>query len=264
MSTTQVARDGFELVGIDEGAGDPALVFVHGWTCNRSHFQPQIDHFAATHRCVAFDHRGHGTSGRPAGDDYAIATLAADVAAIIETLELDRPVVVGHSMGAATAFELAAHRPELVRGIVLVDSAPLVPSPIKEMMGGLLTQLDDPATAAQVRRDTAGGLMFLPTSDPALVERVVDEMVATDLEVARSCWAGIVDYDATASPTVHVPAMHVGAAVPINEDDALRAIMPDVRLEEARDVGHFIQLEAPDRIIRLIDAFLDENAADRS
>ena len=57
MST--IVRDGIKLAFEDHGAGKPAFVFVHGWTCDRSFFAPQAEHFAPRHRVVSVDLRGH-------------------------------------------------------------------------------------------------------------------------------------------------------------------------------------------------------------
>ncbi len=50
---TVLQRDGVRLAYVDEGKGEPAFVFMHGWTCNRSYFKPQHDHFKAKHRVVS-------------------------------------------------------------------------------------------------------------------------------------------------------------------------------------------------------------------
>ena len=62
------------------GSGDPELLFVHGWCCDRTAFQPQFDHFARTHAVTALDLRGCGRSDCP-DDGYSIPELADDVAA---------------------------------------------------------------------------------------------------------------------------------------------------------------------------------------
>src|SRR5206468_243666 len=69
---------------------------------------------------VAYDARGDGQSSAPE-DGYSVDERAADLAALIDGLGLDRPAVVGHSMGADTAARAAALHPDLVRGVVLED-----------------------------------------------------------------------------------------------------------------------------------------------
>ncbi|HAF10749.1 MAG TPA: alpha/beta hydrolase, partial [Chloroflexi bacterium] len=81
-------RNGKKLAYLDEGSGDPAFVFVHGWTCNRSYFSLQHDHFKAGHRVVSVDLRGHGQSDQPQSG-YAIRDQAEDIAWLIGELGLD-------------------------------------------------------------------------------------------------------------------------------------------------------------------------------
>ena len=75
---------------------------------------------AAGHPVFAVDLRGHGRSSKPAGP-YDVATVADDLATVIDHLGIERPVVAGQSWGGNVVLELAARRPELVRGIVCVD-----------------------------------------------------------------------------------------------------------------------------------------------
>src|SRR6266446_1002021 len=87
MST--IVRDGIKLAFEDHGAGKPAFVFVHGWTCDRSFFVPQAGHFAPRHRVVSVDLRGHGESDKPPGP-YPIAAYADDIAYIVVQQGLGR------------------------------------------------------------------------------------------------------------------------------------------------------------------------------
>src|SRR5262249_41473112 len=137
-----IVRDGIKLVFEDRGAGEPAFVFVHGWTCDRSFFAPQADHFAARHRVVSLDLRGHGESDKPQGP-YPIATYADDIAHVIDPLGLGRVVAVAHSMGGITVLQLGAAHPDKVAAIVMVDPAPLVfPPEFAAGIGALVSAIE--------------------------------------------------------------------------------------------------------------------------
>ena len=120
-----IMRNSVKLAFEDRGAGKPAFVFVHGWTCDRSFFAPQAEHFAQRHRVVSVDLRGHGESDKPQGA-YPVGAYAEDIAHIIGQLGLGKVVAVGHSLGGITVLQLAAAHPGCVAAIVMVDPAPFV------------------------------------------------------------------------------------------------------------------------------------------
>jgi hypothetical protein len=144
-------RNGLNLYFEQAGRGDPPLVFVHGWCCDRTFFQPQFDHFQASHAVARLDLRGCGRSDRPA-DGYDIPALADDVAWLCREVGIPRPVVVGHSLGGMIAIELAARHPSLPTAVVAVDPGAISPTPqARSVYEGLATQLEGPDGEA-VRR----------------------------------------------------------------------------------------------------------------
>ena len=78
------------------GSGDPELLFVPGWCCDHSAFQPQFDHFGRAHSGTSVDLRRFGQSDVP-DDGYSIPALADDVAAFCTAVGIERPVVVGQA-----------------------------------------------------------------------------------------------------------------------------------------------------------------------
>jgi pimeloyl-ACP methyl ester carboxylesterase len=120
-----VHRDATALAYAESGAGDPPLVFVHGWTCNHTHFAPQFSHFEKDHRVVAVDLRGHGASDAPE-QRYTVTAFADDVAWLCEQADVEGPVLVGHSMGGSVVLDVAARYPDLPRAVVMLDAAPIV------------------------------------------------------------------------------------------------------------------------------------------
>jgi pimeloyl-ACP methyl ester carboxylesterase len=99
--------DGTRLHYQDRGEGEP-IVFIHGWTLGADVWERQTTGLAAQGlRCVAYDRRGSGDSGRPV-DGYDYDTLADDLAALMERLDLRGATLVGHSMGGGEVARYVA------------------------------------------------------------------------------------------------------------------------------------------------------------
>ncbi|AHB77616.1 MULTISPECIES: alpha/beta fold hydrolase [Pandoraea] len=124
--------DGERLHYVDFGHG-PAVVFIHGLCGQLRNFAYlPLDALARTHRVILVDRPGSGYSTRSQPDDAAIATQAGVVAQLIDRLSLDRPLVVGHSLGGAIALALALDHPERVGALALI--APLT-QPVHDVPG---------------------------------------------------------------------------------------------------------------------------------
>jgi pimeloyl-ACP methyl ester carboxylesterase len=115
------SRDGVPVTYEVHGSGTPALVFGHGWSCDRSYWRGQVGAFAARHRVVAVDLAGHGRSGT-GRSAWTMPAFGEDVAAVVAELELGDLVLVGHSMGGDVIVETALDLPGQVVGLVWVDT----------------------------------------------------------------------------------------------------------------------------------------------
>ena len=130
--------DGIDLnVLLDGDPENPAAVFVHGGGLSAQTWRGVIAELRRDFYCVAFDMRGHGDSGWSETADYSLASLASDLHAVMDLLELQRPHLIGMSLGGQTA--LAAIAGGLtVRSLVLVDVGPRMLSsddnPIRDFM----------------------------------------------------------------------------------------------------------------------------------
>ncbi len=123
----------------DGGTGGVPVVFIHSFAGDITHWAAQLEHLRKTRRAIAMDLRGHGLSQPPANGDYSIDGLKADVTAVVDTLKLERFVLVGHSMGGPTAIAYAAANPSKVAGLVLVASAARTPP---EMANEVIASLE--------------------------------------------------------------------------------------------------------------------------
>jgi pimeloyl-ACP methyl ester carboxylesterase len=250
-----IARNGIKLAYDDRGAGDPTIVFVHGWTCNRSFFAPQAKHFAKQHRVVSVDLRGHGESDKPLGA-YPIAAYADDIAYLIDQLGLSKVVAVGHSMGGLTVAQLAASHPRCVAAIALVEPGPFAAPP--DVRAGFEAIADAiEAGNQEPRREFIRNYLFLPTSDPIFVEEVLRTTMAAPSHVAAGALRGIAAFDGEAiCAECKVPALHIAAASPFNPPHLMLQWLPQVVLGQTVGAGHLNQLEAPDQVNLMIESFM--------
>ena len=161
------SRDGIRIAYEKAGAGPTALVFVHGWSCDRSYFAGQMEPFSKDFTVVAIDLAGHGESGlgRKA---FTMASFGGDVAAVVDKLGLKRIILIGHSMGGDVVPEAALRLPGLVIGLIWLDAyKQLGKGRSREQVSAFIAKLR-PHFADSTRALVRG--MFLPSSDRALVE----------------------------------------------------------------------------------------------
>lgn len=101
-----------------------AIVFLHGYTGSSRDWASQIPLVSEKYKAIAVDNRGHGKSEAPSSEEkYSIDIFSEDVRALLAALGISRCCLVGHSMGGFIALQLALDHPELVRGLVLVDTS---------------------------------------------------------------------------------------------------------------------------------------------
>jgi pimeloyl-ACP methyl ester carboxylesterase len=251
----QLNRDGVQLVYDEAGAGSPPMIFIHGLGCDHSHFAPQFERYRHGHRVIALDLRGHGQSDKPE-QEYTIEGLADDAAWLCGELGVYRPVLVGHSMGSLVALELAARHPDIPAALVLLDAPLFVPPPVVEAMN--LPELAR-AMWTPAYRDVLRGFMgatFLPTDDQERKARILDAMCALPQHVTASAFQSIAHDMAPAAAACTLPMIYIGAGVPIDMD-RFRALCPQLVVEQVSGVGHWLQLDAAERVNAAIDRFLD-------
>ncbi len=256
MKDIAQSADGVPVHFEVEGEGTPALVFVHGWSCDRSYWSPQIDHFAATHVVVAVDLAGHGESGG-GRREWTMPAFGGDVVAVIEKLALREVVLIGHSMGGDVIVEVALALPERVAGLVWVDTY--------RTLGGVDSPEETEEFVRPFRQEFRTAVeafvrpMFVPGSDPRLVEHVVADMSAAPPEVAVEMMEHSVTNDEAilaALPQLQAPVVAINPDYRPTDIDALRRHGVETVLMPG--VGHFLMLEDPDTFNRLLGETIEE------
>lgn len=124
MTTKRVPVRGIELEVEEHGAGDRALVLVHGFTGSRRDFAPQMSALATLGRTLAVDLRGHGGSTRTGeAASYTLDAIAEDLVAFLEAADLVGCDLLGHSMGGMAVLRAVLEAPGHVGSLILMDTA---------------------------------------------------------------------------------------------------------------------------------------------
>ncbi|MCW7984804.1 alpha/beta hydrolase [Streptomyces platensis subsp. clarensis] len=228
----------------DEGTG-PALLLLHGWGTSGRTWCAQLPDFTRDHRVVTVDWRGCGRSAHPARGNTT-AMVVTDIVALIDALRLDRPVVIGSSIGGVFATELALRRPELTGGVVSVGAPGYWPS----------TETQAELVAA-LRRDRAGTVAdwvpgwYAPGTAPALIDRTVRQILNSGVYIDEH-QATAAGYDPRpALPGLQVPIHYLhgelDTAIPLEVPRTCAALTPGAEVSVITGAGHMPHQELPDR-----------------
>ena len=164
--TTIMTQDGTEIYYKDWGSGQP-IVFHHGWPLSADDWDAQMLYFVEKgYRVIAIDRRGHGRSSQ-VSDGHDMDHYAADVAAVVEHLDLDNAIHVGHSTGGGEATRyVARYGKDRVAKLVLIDAVPPLVVKTPANPGGLPIEVFDDlrqqlaANRAQFYLDFASGPFY--------------------------------------------------------------------------------------------------------
>jgi pimeloyl-ACP methyl ester carboxylesterase len=248
--------------------GDPAgmpVIALHGVTDSWRSFEPVLPHLPASLHVYALTQRGHGDSGKPE-TGYRPADFAADVAAFMDALRIERAVIVGHSMGSVNAMRFALDHPSRVRALVLAGTMPFFGghAELVSFHREQITPLIDPV-APEFAREFQLGTIAQPVS-AAFVATAVAESLKVPAHVWRGAFDGFMGDDFSARlPQIDVPTLIVwgrhDAFCTEAAQHALRAALPSARLIEYADAGHAMHWEEPRRFARDLAEFVATTAA---
>jgi pimeloyl-ACP methyl ester carboxylesterase len=229
----------------------PAVVLLHGIGGSARIWAPQLASFAAAGlRPVAFDLLGYGA--REPVDRMDFATLAADVEGQIARLGLDRPIIVGHSMGGLLAQTLLRRGPRAYRAAVLSCTSPAFGDPTGEFQKKFVADRLGPLDAGRTMAELAPGMVAAvsgPAPDPAGRKLAVETIAATSERSYRAAVHCLVAFDERANlariciPVLCLAGEHDRLAPP-GMMERMAARIPGARYLCLKAVGHLPNVEA--------------------
>ena len=259
-SSRFTTSDGVELHYLEAGSG-PALVFVPGWTMPASIWEPQIRHFAATHRVVALDPRGHGRSDKPAFG-YHPSRRARDIGELLEHLGGDPVVVVGWSLGVQEVLVYAQEfGNQALRAAVLVDH-PVDLGPPEEVAAVVTPRIESLQTEREewtkafveaihgspqpeeYFESLTRAVLSMPTNAAVVVSANVLHLGPTDL--------------GSALESLDRPALFVFSSLDwaLDAADQVRTGWPEIGVEVIDGTSHALFVDNPEAFNRVLENFI--------
>jgi non-heme chloroperoxidase len=243
--------------------GDPVgipVVLLHGLSDSWHSFELVLPHLPPSIRAVALSQRGHGDSSKP-DSGYRADDFAADAAGFLDALELEAAVVVGHSMGSASARRFAAAHPERTLALALLASfaTPRENPNVRELWREV-SRMDnpvDPDFVHEFQQSTLTG---------PVPESFFETVVQESLKVPAHVWKGVVGSDVQEDYLTGLDEIEASTLIvsgdqdrycPPADQEAIAAAIPDARREEYADVGHAVHWQAPERFAADLVTFID-------
>ncbi|MBV7670272.1 alpha/beta fold hydrolase [Streptomyces halstedii] len=260
-----------------EGERAPGVLLLHGLMGRAAHWTSTARWLSERHRPVGLDQRGHGRSEKPAGGPFTRDAYVCDVEAAIEQLGLAPVTLVGHAMGALTAWQLAAKRPDLVAGLVICDmraSAPGAASQ-REWEDWFEAWPLPFATLADVRKWFGEDDPWVERPNPARGEFFAEVMAESpdgwrpvfsrrQMLESRATWVYDAHWEELAQvrcPTLVLRGIdgQLGRA----EAQEMVRVLPRGEYAEVADAGHLVHYDRPEGWRAAVEPFLDRLAEER-
>ncbi|MFD2574005.1 alpha/beta fold hydrolase [Spirosoma soli] len=243
---------------IEQGNGPMTLVFMHYFGGSALEWQLVTNQLSEQYRCIAVDLRGFGDSAAPA-TGYSVDDMADDVAALLEAANVDRFVLVGHSMSGKVALALAAGSPDRkqpagLQSMVLVSPSPPGPEPIPDdERQKLLTGYGKRSSAEQTLKNI---------TEASVSKAVQEQIIADDLRTSKPAWDAWLTTGSREDISDRMSSVHVPVHIIVGAED--RALPPDVQtrlvvpylkdvtLEIVSGAGHLLPWEVPNELADFI------------
>jgi pimeloyl-ACP methyl ester carboxylesterase len=250
-----IAPDGVHVQYRVYGNGEPALVLIHGWSCDSNYWREQIAALSRRYTVVTVDLAGHGGTG---GNRtvWTIPAFGQDVATALSAVPNQRIILVGHSMGGPVALEAARILKNRVVGIVGVDTFKSIgaPMPTKAQVDALIKPFEEDFIG-QTRTLVADHL-FVKNAHPQLAQKIAYDMSLSAPRVAVPALRALLEYDLTGALkdlSVPIVAINSDLGEPVNEA-RIRRVLPRFRAVTLAGDGHFLMMEDPRRFNPALEA----------
>ena len=235
----------------DGGTGGIPVVFIHSFGGSTEHWKNQLEHLRKTRRGVAFDFRGHGKSDLPIDKEYSTQAIAEDLKAVLDSLHIDRFILVGHSMGGSSAIAYASIEPERVAGLVLVGTPGKTPeAQSKPILASLESDQYDKEMSDYMKS-------LLADAKPGVDSLVMKGSRQISKEASLIIIKEVFEYDPLPLLQRYSgPKLIVATTKEAEQPNALFKQLGDVPYKTIAGTSHWIQLDKPKEFNKILDDFI--------
>ena len=237
------------------GKGKTTLIFIHGWSCDGRYWQNQIPVFAKEYQVITVDLAGHGHSSLDRSN-FSMLSFANDVKSIVDKENIDRAILIGHSMGGGVVAEAARLMPDKVIGVVGVDTLQNIAEHIPQ---SVIDEMVKPFEAdfKSAAKDFVSP-MFAKGTDQQLVVWVKEDMSSAPKEIAlnafRNYLGQYVNGEAAAVfKEITIPVVSINARLWPTAAEENRKHIKNYQLFYIEETGHFPMLENPKEFNTLLE-----------
>jgi pimeloyl-ACP methyl ester carboxylesterase len=241
-----IAPDGVHVQYRVYGSGEPALLFIHCWSCDSNYWREQVPAFKQKYTVITVDLAGHGgTDGNRS--EWSIARFGQDVATAAAAIPNQQIVLIGHSMGGPVAIEAARLLKNRVIGIIGVDTFNTIgaPGPSKAQIDAIIKPFENDFIGHT--RSLVTEHLFRPGGNRDLANKVAYDMSLSPPRTAIPSLRALFEYDFTEPlKDISVPIIAIDSDLgePVNEM-RIRKVLPKFRAITIPGVGHFLMMENP-------------------
>jgi pimeloyl-ACP methyl ester carboxylesterase len=250
------SKDGVPIAYSVSGKGEPTLVFAHGWSCDRSVWNKQVDYFKKEYQVVALDLAGHGVSGRQR-KVYSQEAFGEDIAAVVRAVKCRKVILIGHSMSGTGILEANLLLKGKVCGLIAIDTL--------ENFERIATAEEKKQYIDPIKTDFIKGSgafiqeMFPKNADPRIVAWVKSKVTSAVPEIAINtieCYLNTPVIPLLSG--VDVPLWSLNTDLWPSAPEINRKYLKSYNLRLMPGFGHFPMLEAPDEFNKQLDDIITQ------
>ena len=249
-----VSSDSVRIAYNVYGAGKTSLIFIHGWSCDSRYWKNQTNVFSKDYQVITIDIAGHGNSSL-SRTNYTMLSFAEDIKAVIDKENINRAILVGHSMGGSIIAEASRLMPKKIISIIGVDTYQNVEEKLsQEAFDEMIEPFENNFMNA------AQGFvlsMFPKETDKKLVNWVKEDMSSAPRDVALDAFRSYIGQYINGEASlvfekINIPIVSINARLWQTNPEANRKHMKNYKLFYIEETGHFPMLEKPEKFNTLL------------